>query len=244
MRASSCPSRPASSRTSRSPQDGLYYRERDGVVSKLVRVGFDGGAAHAVPLPFDGNLFGPTTDPDRPGALFNMQRLAAAAAPVRVRPRGGPLQRHRPDPAVEDRHVADRVEGSACHELRRHAHPAVDRLSQGHAQDGSHPTFLEGYGAYGVVLEPAFWPIVGRVDRTRRHLCDLPRARRRRVRRGLAPRRHDEDEAQHGLRLHRVRPVPRRPALHDVAQARRQWRQRRRHHGRRRDGRGGPTCSA
>ena len=47
-------------------QDGLYYRERDGVVSKLMRVGFDGKSPRAVPLPYEGNLFGPTTDPDQP----------------------------------------------------------------------------------------------------------------------------------------------------------------------------------
>lgn len=54
-------------------QDGLYYRERDGAVSRLMKTGFDGDGARAVPLPFEGNLFGPVTDPAQPGALFNMQ---------------------------------------------------------------------------------------------------------------------------------------------------------------------------
>ena len=53
--------------------DGIYYRERVGGVARLMKTGFDGKGTRAVPLPFEGNLFGPVTDATQPGALFNMQ---------------------------------------------------------------------------------------------------------------------------------------------------------------------------
>ncbi len=138
-------------------QDGLYYRERDGVVSKLVRVGFDGGGAHAVPLPFDGNLFGPVTDPTQPGAIFNMQswsrppRLYAYdAAADRVGDTG-----LIPPSKIDTSQIESTEVLVTSYDGTRVPMSIVYR--KGLALDGSHPTFLEGYGSYGVVSESAFW---------------------------------------------------------------------------------------
>jgi len=139
-------------------QDGLYYRERDGVQSKLVRVGFDGKDAHAVPLPFDGNLFAPTTDPTRPGALFNMQSWSRPAAVFAYDPASdrtvdsGLIPASKIDVSqLESKEVlVTSYDGTRV--------PLSIVYRRGMVLDGSHPTFLEGYGAYGVVSEAFFWP--------------------------------------------------------------------------------------
>ena len=53
--------------------DALYVHERDGAVSRLLRVSFDGKDSRPVPLPFDGSIQGPITDVRQPGALFDIQ---------------------------------------------------------------------------------------------------------------------------------------------------------------------------
>ena len=58
---------------------------------------------------------------------------------------------------------------------------------RGIAMDGSHTTWLEGYGAYGITIDPAFNPERPRVLRARRRLSlSSTLAAARGVRRGLA----------------------------------------------------------
>ncbi len=156
-RASSCPKARGIVTNFALAADGLYYRERDGVLSKLVRVAFDGGNAHPVPLPFDGNLFGPSTDPTRPGALFNMQSWSRPPRLFAYDPASdrasdtGLIPPSKIDTSqIESKEVlVTSYDGTQV--------PLSIVYRSGMAQDGSHPTFLEGYGSYGVVLESAFW---------------------------------------------------------------------------------------
>jgi prolyl oligopeptidase len=59
-------------------REGLYVRERDGAVSKLTLVSFDGKQKKALPLPYEGNVDGATTDPREAGALFDLQSWVKA----------------------------------------------------------------------------------------------------------------------------------------------------------------------
>ncbi len=137
-------------------QDGLYYRERDGVQSKLVRVDFDGKGTHAVPLPFDGNVIAPTTDPTQPGALFNLQSWSRPAAVFAYDPASdktvdsGLIPPSKIDVSqLESKEVlVTSYDGTRV--------PLSIVFRKGMVLDGSHPTFLEGYGAYGVVSESFF----------------------------------------------------------------------------------------
>ncbi|HET7794699.1 MAG TPA: prolyl oligopeptidase family serine peptidase [Rhizobacter sp.] len=146
--------------------DGLYYRVRDGGFAKLMKTGFDGQGARAVPLPFEGNLFGPVTDPSQPGALFNMQ------SPSR------PPQVFTYDPASDK--TADsglvppsKVDASMLEskEVMVTSYdgtrvPLTLVYKKGLVLDGSHPTILDGYGAYGIVAESFFWaPAIAWVER-------------------------------------------------------------------------------
>lgn len=137
--------------------DGLYYRERDGGVAKLMKTGFDGKGTRAVPLPFEGNLFGPVTDATQPGALFNMQSPSH------------PPQVFAYDPA--DNQTTDSklippskidVSSLESKELLVTSYdgtrvPMTLVYKKGLVLDGSHPTILDGYGAYGIVSENGFW---------------------------------------------------------------------------------------
>jgi prolyl oligopeptidase len=100
--------------------------------------------------------------------------------------------------------------------------------------DGNNPVVLYGYGGYGISLAPRYdiglRPLLDRGV----HLCDRQPARRRRVRRGLAPRRHAYEEAERFRRLCRLREVAHRAGLHQPQAPRHRGRQQRRPaHGRR-----------
>ncbi len=136
--------------------DGLYYAEREGGTTRLVKVGWDGANAHPLPMPFAGTLDGPVTDPTRPGALFGLQNPSH------------PPQVFAYDPAVDA--VADTrlgppskvdASGLETEEVMVTGDdgtriPLTLVHARGLALDGSHPTILGGYGAYGATMEGRF----------------------------------------------------------------------------------------
>jgi len=137
--------------------DGIYYRVRDGGFAKLMKVGFDGKGAHAVPLPFEGNLFGPITDPRRPGALLNMQSPSHPPQVFAYDPVSdttmdtGMIPPSKIDASLlESKEVlVTSYDGTRV--------PLTLVYKKGIVLDGGHPTILNGYGAYGSVSESYFW---------------------------------------------------------------------------------------
>ena len=57
-------------------------------------------------------------------------------------------------------------------------------------RDGARPVMLYGYGGFNVTLSPTFSPAIQGVAGDGRRLCRGQSARRRRIRRGMAPGRH------------------------------------------------------
>jgi prolyl oligopeptidase len=138
-------------------KDGLYYRARDGVVAKIVRVGFDGSNPHPVAMPFEGNVTGVASDPARPGVLFAMQSWSKPPVVYTFDPAADRVTQTALMPAskidvtqLESKEVlVTSYDGTQV--------PLSIVYRKGMALDGSHPVFLEGYGSYGVVSESGFW---------------------------------------------------------------------------------------
>ena len=129
--------------------DGLYVRERDGAVSRLRRVSWDGKDSRSVPLPFEGSIQGPVTDARQPGALFNIQGWVQ---PTRIfnydpdtnsttdtgliPPSSLDLSQFEAEEVFAVSYDGTRIPLSILHK-------------KGLKLDGSHPTILSGYGSYG-----------------------------------------------------------------------------------------------
>jgi prolyl oligopeptidase len=138
--------------------DGIYYRERDGAGSRLMRAGLDGAHIAAVPRPFEGNVFGPVTDPLRPGALFNMQGWTQPAQLYAYDPSSNSTSNTGLLPAstIDTSQLESREVMATSHDGTRVPLSIVYR--KGIKLDGSHSAIIEGYGSYGIVLEAAFRP--------------------------------------------------------------------------------------
>jgi prolyl oligopeptidase len=138
--------------------DGLYVREHDGALSRLLRVSWDGRSSHSVPLPFEGSIQGPATDPREAGALFNIQGWVHSAGVFSY------------DPASDTSTDTGLIPPSSLDFSQLEAEEVFAVSSDGtriplsilHKKglklDGSHPTILSGYGSYGRSLDPAFAP--------------------------------------------------------------------------------------
>ena len=81
--------------------------------------------------------------------------------------------------------------------------PMFIAYKKGIKLDGANPTLLYGYGGFNIPLPPAFCDRPAGVDGDGRRLRPGQSPRRRRVRRGLAPGRHETPEAERLRRFHR-----------------------------------------
>jgi prolyl oligopeptidase len=136
--------------------DGIYYRVRQGSGAQLLRASFDGAKREPVPLPYEGNLFGPLTEPTQAGAMYNIQgwvrppQLFAYDPAKQASTNTGLLPPSKIDVSqleatevMVTSHDGTRVPLSILHR-------------KGATLDGSHPTIIDGYGSYGVVEEAGF----------------------------------------------------------------------------------------
>jgi prolyl oligopeptidase len=138
--------------------DGLYVRERDGVVSRLLQVSLDGGSQHSVPIPFMGTIRDLTTDAHEPGALFNIQGWVQSAHILTYDPTANTTTDTgliAPSSVDVSQLEAEEVFAVSYDGTRV---PLSILHKKGLALDGNHPTILTGYGGYGLSLEPGFSP--------------------------------------------------------------------------------------
>lgn len=138
-------------------KDGLYVQELDGGIGKLVRVGFDGGSPEPVQLPYEGAVSELFADPREPGVIIQTESWVRPPIYLQI---------------ASDRKVADlqlipkpTFDYSQLESIEVKA-PAPDGTmiplsivyKRGLAKDGARPTLLEGYGSYGITLDPGFVP--------------------------------------------------------------------------------------
>ena len=139
--------------------DGLYVRARNGGFGRILKVTISArgttGVPAAIRLPYDGDAISLSTDPRVEGAVFgltgwthSMLYYTVDANAVVTDSRVKPLS-----PVDESGYTSQEVQA-------RSGDGTMVPLSlvyrKGLQLDGSHPTYLEGYGAYGITIEPTF----------------------------------------------------------------------------------------
>ena len=138
-------------------KDALYVQALDGGLGRLWRVTF-GGVVEPVPLPFEGALGGLVPNPATPGALVLLESWTKSPLWYTYDPQSRRLADTRlVEPSPVDFSGVEAVEVQA-----RSADGTMVPLSiifkKGITLDGSHPTWLSGYGAYGITIDPNFRP--------------------------------------------------------------------------------------
>ncbi|QOV88387.1 prolyl oligopeptidase family serine peptidase [Humisphaera borealis] len=143
-------------------KDGLYVERLDAGVEKVFRLPYgDGAAIEAIQTPAgepSASAFGTSTDVD--GALI------ATSSWVR----GGKMYTYDPakkslaDAGLKPAGKFDHVEGFESIDVQVPSHDGVKVplsivYKMGLKLDGSHPTLVNGYGAYGMTTPPHFDPI-------------------------------------------------------------------------------------
>jgi prolyl oligopeptidase len=139
--------------------DGLYVLARDGGFGRISRVALaaDGapGSTSRVTLPFEGSINAISTDPRVAGAVFGLTGWTHSLLYYAVDANGTVSDTRLKAPANVDMSPYTSSEVQA-----RSADGTLVPLSliyrKGLALDGSHPTYLQGYGAYGITLQPTF----------------------------------------------------------------------------------------
>jgi len=135
--------------------DALYVTDLDGATNHLRRHAYGpGGGTSEVPLPYAGAVT-VTTRPDESGALISETSWTHSGAWFRLTADGGFTDTglQPPDPADFSQVVAEEVSVPSTGGV--HVPLSIVHL-RGIRLDGGHPLWLEGYGAYGGVLQPGF----------------------------------------------------------------------------------------
>ena len=138
-------------------KDALYVQTLDGGVGKLWRVDYKGGAPQAIKLPYDGTAFIGWTDQETEGLLFGLTSWTRSSAYFAYNPK---TQTAADTTLVPPIPIDLSSIESASVKVKSHDGtmvPLVILYKRGLKRDGTNPTLLEGYGAYGIVnTEPFF----------------------------------------------------------------------------------------
>jgi prolyl oligopeptidase len=138
--------------------DALYVEELEGGLARLRRIPYTGGSSEQIQLPFDGSIDFFVSNVRRPGVIFRLQSwthspLWYAYDPVAKKVRDTRLVPRAPIDysTMESSEVeAPSADGTLI--------PLSIVHRRGLKLDGSHPTLLEAYGAYGFSFDPFFRP--------------------------------------------------------------------------------------
>ena len=139
-------------------QDALYVQKLDGGISRLFRLPYSGGKVQEIAPPYKGAVDGLVTDYGRPGALFLETAWTHSALWYEYDPKSQTVA----DTRLKPLNPVDMSGYTSVEVKAKSADGTLIPLSiitkKGLALDGSHPTLLDGYGAYGDVSSPYFDP--------------------------------------------------------------------------------------
>jgi len=138
--------------------DALYIQDLDGGIGQMRRLAFGSSTIENLRLPVDGALDGLFTDPRAPGPLFSLEGWVLSRAWYRFDPKRGVAR----NTGILPRSTVNASAYTSDEVKVVSADGTPVPLSIVHQKraklDGSHPTLLEGYGAYGITLDPFFGP--------------------------------------------------------------------------------------
>jgi prolyl oligopeptidase len=139
-------------------KDALYVQDLDGGIGRLVRVPY-GSKPEPVALPFDGTVSLAATDPRMAGTLLDMTSWTSANKIYAYDPQTMKVT----DTKLQPVGPYDEPKDLESSEVKVKSYdgtmvPLSIIHKKGIKLDGSHPTLLIGYGAYGITEDPYFDP--------------------------------------------------------------------------------------
>jgi prolyl oligopeptidase len=142
-------------------QDALYVQVLDGGIDRILRVPYGPGPkVENVVLPLEGTAIPQGSDPRVPGILLRLESWTDAGNLYFYDPR----TRQTTNTHLDQSGPSSRDDNSEAVNVKVRSYdgtliPLSIRYPKGMKLDGSHPTLLLGYGAYGIVtVHPAFAP--------------------------------------------------------------------------------------
>lgn len=141
-------------------KDALYVRRMNGGVSDFLKVGYGADAKPSmIKLPFPGDVDGLVTDPRKPGAVFNLGGWTRFGGYFAYEPKAGKVV----DTGLQPQSKYDNPPNLTSTEVKVKAKdgtlvPLSIVHRKGLKLDGTNPTILYGYGAYGISMTPFYRP--------------------------------------------------------------------------------------
>ncbi len=138
--------------------DALYVQDLDGGIGRLRRLPYDNATTQPVKLPFEGAIQSLVTNPTGAGAWLELTSWTKSPLWYALDAGSGNLTDTRlvaPSPVDYSQVVAEEVKAKSADGTMV---PLSIVHKRGLALDGSHPTWLTGYGAYGITFDPSFRP--------------------------------------------------------------------------------------
>jgi prolyl oligopeptidase len=137
--------------------DALYIVARNGVQFELLRLGYAPAAAlEKIQLPYVGSIAAVDANVLLPGALFGMQSWVQTPSALYYDPKTRRVSDTKivpPDPADFSHVQAREVEAKSADGTMV---PLSIVCQKDIKLDGSHPALYEGYGSYGISIDPSF----------------------------------------------------------------------------------------
>jgi prolyl oligopeptidase len=141
-------------------RDALYIQDLDGGIGRLRRLPYTSGSIQPIKLPFDGAIQSLVTNPNESGASLELVSWTKSPLWYSLDAKTDQLT----DSALVPPSPVDYSQIESEEVKAKSADGTMIPLSivhkRGIALDGSHPTWLTGYGAYGINYDPYFDPTI------------------------------------------------------------------------------------
>ena len=138
-------------------RDGVYVQTLDGGEGRLWRLDYKGGSPQAMKLPYDGTAFIGWTDQETEGILYGLTSWTKSTAYFAYNPKTQTASDTTLVPPVPIDMSSIEVKTVKVKSHDETMVPLVILYKRGLKRDGTNPTLLNGYGAYGIVnTEPFF----------------------------------------------------------------------------------------